>query len=344
MAFNYFQNQSFIGIHEISREEGISSLDSERQNQLTVGAAVFRSYSHTASTSLGNKVYTWTVPIGVTSVSIVCVGGGGGGMVYNNPNSNTYSYAMNGGSGGALAWLNNFPVTPGSTINVQVGTPGRDGFYSTGSTAGGDSYFSSTSIINAGGGQPGRYRTIISGGTYTVSSSYGTSGGGNGGNSHHSAISGQGPAGGGGAGGYSGNGGTGRDDGSSSGDNGSGGAGGGGGASANATFNDHFSGGGGGVGIYGEGSSGSGQTDGSATGGSGGQASSIPTDVDGSQVGGNFGGGGGGKSGSPPDFGGAHAGNGGEGIVRVIWGPNRSFPSTNVGQDYLGIVETTYTA
>ena len=51
-------------------------------------------------------------------------------------------------------------------------------------------------------------------------------------------------------------------------------------------------------------------------------------------------GGGGGKSNSAV---GAPAGNGGQGVVRVIWGPNRSFPSTNVGQDYLGFTETTYT-
>ena len=40
--------------------------------------------------------------------------------------------------------------------------------------------------------------------------------------------------------------------------------------------------------------------------------------------------------------GGAMYGNGGNGAVRVIWGYNRSFPNTNVGQNYGGVVEAIY--
>ena len=43
--------------------------------------------------------YSWTVPDGVTSVCVVCVGGGGGGLSYVEG-----SYFMGGGAGGGLGW------------------------------------------------------------------------------------------------------------------------------------------------------------------------------------------------------------------------------------------------
>ena len=46
--------------------------------------------------------YTWTVPTGVTRVSVVCIGGGGG------------SSSWNGGGGGGLVYKNNLTVTPGN--------------------------------------------------------------------------------------------------------------------------------------------------------------------------------------------------------------------------------------
>jgi len=39
---------------------------------------------------------TWTVPVGVTSVDVFCVGGGGGGAFSSN---HTYSLGGNGHSG-----------------------------------------------------------------------------------------------------------------------------------------------------------------------------------------------------------------------------------------------------
>lgn len=333
MAFNYFNNQSYVGIIKDNRMDGISSLDSSRLNTAVIGGALFR------NTGTSNYTHTWTVPAKVTSVSVVCIGGGGGGMYYSN-SSQSYTYAMGGGAGGALAWINNVTVTPGESISIQVGGRGLGGAYSAGSTAGGASFFKDASTINANGGSPGRYNTDLSGATFTVSTSYGTYGGGNGGGVNSTSSSGYGPAGGGGAGGYSGNGGDGRDDFAASGDDGSGGGGAGGGASSNATYEDHIAGGGGGVAPYGEGSSGTGNTDGSAGGGSGGGDSSVPIAYDtGALYGGNYGAGGGGKSTSGW---GAYAGGGGQGVIRVIWGPLRTFPSTNVGQDYLGFTETTY--
>ena len=156
-------------------------------------------------TTTGSHI--WTCPDGVEYVSVVCVGGGGGGMYYNNSNSG-HTYAMSGGGGGALAWMNNIAVTPGANYTVKVGAGGSQGPYTTGSTGGGNSYFWSSSIINAEGGNPGRYNSTLSAATYTVSSSYGSSrGGGNGGVNYVTSSSGYGPTGGGGAGGYSGQGG-----------------------------------------------------------------------------------------------------------------------------------------
>jgi hypothetical protein len=256
--------------------------------------------------------YSFTCPADITSVSVVCVGGGGGGMYLNSSNS-SYSYAMNGGAGGGLGWKNNIPVTPGQTYTVVVGTSGSKGIYSTGSTAGGTSYFLNTSTVSATGGQPGRYSTAsIPGGTYTGD------GGGIGGNSGSTTSSGNGPTGGGGAGGYSGTGGRGGSRNITA-LSGTGGAGGGGGWST--SFYESF--GGGGVGLYGQTSNGTaGVANTQAGGGSGGGTSSS------AQHGGAYGGGGGGNSSVYSGTG----GNGGTGAVRIVWGDTREFPSTNVDE------------
>ena len=104
MAFNYFNNQSYVGIIKDNRINGISSLDSSRLNTAVIGGALFR------NTSFSNYTHTWTVPEGVNSVSVVCIGAGGGGMYYNNSQS-YFTYAMGGGGGGALAWINDVTVT-----------------------------------------------------------------------------------------------------------------------------------------------------------------------------------------------------------------------------------------
>ena len=85
--------------------------------------------------------YSWTAPAGVTSVSVVCVGGGGGGIAFSGSFND---YAMNGGGGGGLGWKNNISVIPGQSYTVVVGAGGSKGAYSTGSTAGESSYFIDT--------------------------------------------------------------------------------------------------------------------------------------------------------------------------------------------------------
>lgn len=257
--------------------------------------------------------YSWTAPTGVTSVSVVAVGAGGAGGRQGLSGFET----PNGGGGGGLGYINNHSVTPGTSYTVVVGVQGNAA--ATPTTDGGDSYFDTSSTVKGNGGQSGRGGTS-NGGGYTGD---GGGNGGNGGSGSGASYSG----GGGGAGGYSGNGGSGGSDGSA-GSGGSGGAAGGGGGRSGADFG---AGGGGGVGIYGEGTSGGASAAPSSTltgsggrGGSGGNNGSDANQSGNGSNGGLYGGGGGGCTRSN-----GYSGFGRGGAVRIIWGNNRSFPSTN---------------
>jgi hypothetical protein len=122
---------------------------------------------------------TWTVPAGVTSVSVVCRGGGANGV-----RSDT---AANGGGGGGLRYYNNLTVTPGASIEFAVGANGGSGA---------NTWFNGTTIGNASvWAQGGQAR--VGGGGSTVAGSIGGFNGGSGGLSTASQSGG-----GGGAGGY----------------------------------------------------------------------------------------------------------------------------------------------
>lgn len=270
------------------------------------------SYSLGSSTAAGEVAYTtpgtysWTAPAGVTSVCVVCVGGGGGG-------GTSGADASSGGGGGGLGWKNNITVVPGTSYDVVVGSGGAV------LAAGGQSYFISAATVAGNGGSPGVNGTASggAGGTYVGD---GGGNGGQGGNSTTSDGTGTTSASeagaGGGAGGYSGNGGrgAGAQGSNRTGGSGSGGAGGGGGSPDSGA-----AGGGGGVGILGEGANGSGGT-GSTRGGGGSGGTGGST----TPIGGAYGGGGAGADGTT-------SGAGAGGAVRIIWGDNRSFPSTNTG-------------
>ena len=253
--------------------------------------------------------YSWTCPVGVNIISVVCVGGGGGG-VYK-------AGGAFGGGGGGLGYKNNIIVTPGLTYTVTVGAGGTTSATSAGT--GGDSYFINTTTVVGRGGTGANTVTGGTGGSYVGD------GGGSGG-AGGVRTNGSGAGGGGGAGGYSGKGGDGSGGtAGSSGQTGAGGGGGGGCASNNGTYNYN---GGGGVGVYGEGANGAGGAYGAssadcAQGGSGGQSAQ-------STAGALYGGGGAGRSSGP-----VGSNLGGNGAVRIVWaGPparrNRVFPSTRV--------------
>lgn len=252
--------------------------------------------------------YSWTAPVGVSSVSVVCVGAGG--------YAGLSSDASSGGGGGGLGWRNNITVIPGNSYTVVVGdNPNTIG------AAGGTSFFIDTSTVAGFGGRGGIQGSQAGG----AGGGFVGTGGGNGGSGGNSTTSdsssnGSEAGAGGGAGGYSGNGGAGAGVGRNFvGQAGAGGGGGGGGSPESGA-----AGSGGGVGIYGEGSSGAGGTNQQGGfGGSGGTNGGVN-----GAAAGSFGAGGNGADAGA-------AGRGGSGAVRIIWaGRNvltRAFPSTNTG-------------
>ena len=196
--------------------------------------------SGTAADAVGQEewttagTYSWTAPAGVTSISVVCVGGGAGGCG-----------SLVGGGGGGLGYKNNITVSPGSSYTVVVGAggTGTDDPYPTNWPEGGDSYFiSATTVKGGGGGTTSGSYTSRDGGDY-----FGD-GGGNGGFATTFGA-------GGGAGGYSGDGGGGNTQGGVGPTTSGNGAGGGGGAGSHTQLTTGGCGGGG-VGLQGQGADG----------------------------------------------------------------------------------------
>jgi hypothetical protein len=254
---------------------------------LALDVANSKSYDSTPrgqQTYTSSGSYSWTCPSGVTSVSVVCIGGGGGG----NGGGNGVGGA-GGGGGGGLGYKNNIPVTPGQSYTVVVGGGGAGDYwsgppYSTDpADSGGDSYFIDATTVKGGGGGGGNGNSGAAGGS---GGTYVGDGGGNG---------------------YSG--GTGSSGGSASGYLPA--TGGGGGSTGTYTGNATtrgtskyitsnctsgcLAGSGTGQGLLGDGSSGS------------------------------YGAGGGANM---ETF--SNGTSGYTGAVRIMWGPDRSYPSTNV--------------
>ena len=283
------------------------------------GESVASAASNSVTPALEGQVaytagtYTFVVPPGITSVSVVCVGAGG---------ASGYS-AGTGGGGGGLRYKNNITVTPGQSINViaaGVVSFGWTGTNSSFGTSGTDAFY-----FYAGSGQTANTFGTGAGAGGTGSVIGANMGGGNGGASSNCL-------GGGGAAGYSGNGGNGGTNGAGSAGSG-GGGGGGAGWDPNIYYGTRYYGHGGGVGILGESTSGLGGygTDVNSTeiskngqGGSGGSTSATL-----SAGGGTYGGGSGG------DYVYSNSGPNGAGAVRIIYPATgaitRSFPSTNTG-------------
>lgn len=277
-------------------------------------------YGEQLFTSVGTT--SWVVPVGVTSITAVCIGGGGGGAKGSGngtggspgiPGSPVQGNGGGGGGGGGLRYSTNIPVTPGETLEITVGDGGDPGFSaglsgSSGASGGVSSIKrSDTTLLFAGGGIGGNPPIGGAGaiGGSTIRDNIGGGSGGGGGTM-------SGGSGGGGAAGYSGSGGVG---GLTTPITGGGGFGGGNSGSLGQS--------GGGVGVYGEGPSGSS----AGEPGSGGDTSF-------------YGGGGGGAKGNTSQWNGfttvifqtsVTGVKGTQGAVRIVWGVNRSYPSTGVG-------------
>ena len=263
--------------------------------------------------------YTFTVPAGVTSVSVLCVGGGQGG---------SNQIGGPGGDGGSLSYKNSITVSPGENCTVTVGDK-SNGSTDTASAASDSSFVLSNASLEVmakgGGSSSSNIGTAYAGGIGKESGSTSRKGGG-------------------GAGGYSGVGGNGGEN-TTSGSSGSGGGGGGGGGAGFAYIwyldgtERYGGGGGGGVGILGSGSNGAGgaagvNVEGGGGGGGGGGSSGSNGGSSSSVYGASGGayGGGGGTGGSFTDSNTLvttyyAGGNGAVGAVRIIWGAGRSYPS-----------------
>ena len=183
-------------------------------------------YTYTA-----NATYKWVVPSGVTSISVLCIGGGGAGggggatsslasriTAPNMVSTDGRYWSGSGGGGGGLVYANNIPVTPGTEYIIQVGGGGQKGWQAYDPTdldfgsvannlgrptafSGGPSFFTTnaaiiakqTAMVIASGGAAGKANINCINGTGSLSSAI------------YSLIGG----GGGGAGGYKGAGGAG---------------------------------------------------------------------------------------------------------------------------------------
>lgn len=160
---------------------------------------------------------SWTVPAGVRSIDILCVGGGGGGAgadVWRTGSDHSYTADCTSGGGGAGGYVvtkTGVAVTPGATHYATIGSGGSAGKYcystddsvSGGPTSGGNGGTTSLgSLCSAAGGKGATGRA---GGTGSAAGGAGArneeSSGGNGGNG--TSVFGATYGGGGGGGNYS---------------------------------------------------------------------------------------------------------------------------------------------
>ena len=265
-----------------------------------INAGVVKSFTTVGTTS-------WTAPSDVTQIEVLVVAGGGAGG------------GSEGGGGGAggLIYNNQYPVTPGQTYTVTVGSGGAAATTPIGASGSNSQFGNLIAIGGGGGGQVNSANSALSGGSgggggrtsssVTVGGS-GTAGQGFAGGSGQ-VVSGYAAAGGGGAGGAGGNG-------TNTNPGGVGGSGGNGlqfGISGTPTY---YAGGGGGGGGNNNGNPSPG-TGGLGGGGNGGAAGAGTTP--GTSGTANTGGGGGGAG---QGGGGQTSGGGGSGIVIVRYTTN----------------------
>ena len=148
------------------------------------------SYTATATPAKGSKVFkasgSFTVPAGVRSIDIFCVGGGGAGGSGNTSNTSSNQINGGGGGGGYTAQKLQYAVTPGTVFSIVIGAGGAGGSATSGASGGTTSF---GSVVSAAGGKGGRSQTGGSGGSgggssrsYKSGAVYGGAGGSNGGN------------------------------------------------------------------------------------------------------------------------------------------------------------------
>jgi hypothetical protein len=111
-----------------------NSSNSTSYEARTAGSVTFNAG---LGTPIVGTTRSWTVPPGVSNISIVMVGAGG----------NAPAFVGGGGGGGALTYANGVPVTPGGSYNFYVGYASFSPSPATSKT-----WFNTPSYIFAGGG------------------------------------------------------------------------------------------------------------------------------------------------------------------------------------------------
>lgn len=104
---------------------------------------------------LNTGTYSFVVPEGVYFIAAMLIGGGAGG----GTGSPGDTYSAGAGGGGARAYHNAIPVTPGETLTIIVGAGGIAGGTMQGGGAGSASQIKrgATVLVSAGGGDGGRW-------------------------------------------------------------------------------------------------------------------------------------------------------------------------------------------
>jgi len=163
--------------------DNLAYLDASIATRSTLTAAqasaqVWAETSRSLTTGTGRGVFltsgtAWTVPVGVSHITVtVCGGGGGGGGGYA---TNTTSYT-GGGGGGAAGVLHKQPliVTPGASLAYTIGAAGLGGAIATAGTAGGSSTIGQYPLQyiagGGGGGAAGAYNSTPGGSSGSVNS------------------------------------------------------------------------------------------------------------------------------------------------------------------------------
>lgn len=139
----------------------------------TVGSVAFGDTTVNQSTDTrSGGSYSWTVPLGVYSITINAAGGGGGGYAYHDGGYCQHAFA--GGPGGGLSNMT-LSVVPGDVISGVYGNAGGKGYYNGGTGGSGSAttiYKNGVLIATCGAGGNGNSQPP-SVGTTTITSGYG---------------------------------------------------------------------------------------------------------------------------------------------------------------------------
>lgn len=128
---------------------GTNSASCDQSVSNSAGITAARSGQDCIVTFTNTTEVTWTVPLGVTSVSAIVVGGGGGG-------GDSTAFAT-GGGGGAGGFFQNTNVSVSGDIPIAVGAGGSGSALATQASNGGTSYLGTLRVGGGGGGNGVNY-------------------------------------------------------------------------------------------------------------------------------------------------------------------------------------------